>query len=122
MHKKKLVPCNKLMLIAAILAGVLLVSSVDAQSSSPPSAQAAKTTQAPLRYHPNRFPKRAGEYYRLEGGGDSLRVKAVESGELIRFTYRVLDADKAKLLNNKNINAFLNCPEHGVQLVIPSLE
>ena len=122
MYKKKFVAGHKLMLIAGILAGGIAVSRLEAQSSSPPSAQAAKATQATTRYHPSRFPKRAGEYYRLVWGVESLSVKAVESGELIRFTYRVVDADKAKLLNNKNINAFLNCPEHGIQLVIPSLE
>jgi hypothetical protein len=34
----------------------------------------------------------------------------------------VVDADKAKTLNDKNISALLNCPEHHIQLVIPSLE
>jgi hypothetical protein len=122
MHKRKFEAGSKLMLIAGILAGGIAVSRLDAQSSAPPSGQTAKTTLAPSHYRPSRFPKRAGEYYRLVWGVDSLSVKAVESGELIRFNYRVVDADKAKQLNNKNINAFLNCPEHHVQLVIPSLE
>src|SRR4029077_14655470 len=52
----------------------------------------------------------------------SLSVKAVESGALIRFAYHVLDPQKAKLLNDKNLDAFLNAPEHNIQLVIPSLE
>ena len=122
MDKKKFVARYKLMLTAGILAGGIAVSRLDAQSSAPPSGQITKTTQAPTHYHPSRFPKRAGEYYRLVWGVDSLSVKAVESGELIRFNYRVVDADKAKTLNDKNISALLNCPEHHIQLVIPSLE
>jgi hypothetical protein len=46
----------------------------------------------------------------------------VESGELIRFTYHVLDADKAKSLNDKTIDAFLIAPQSGLRLVIPTLE
>jgi len=34
-------------------------------------------------------------------GVDSLRAKAVESGELIRFSWRVLDPDKAAALNRQ---------------------
>ena len=55
-------------------------------------------------------------------GVDSLRVKAAESGELIRFSYRVIDPEKAIALNDKETEALLNSPERGVQLVIPSLE
>lgn len=34
-------------------------------------------------------------------GIDSLDVKWTESGEVIRFSYRVLDPEKAKVLNDK---------------------
>jgi hypothetical protein len=46
----------------------------------------------------------------------------VESGELIRFSYHVLDADKAKELNDKKVEPSLISPQAGVRLVIPSLE
>ncbi len=55
-------------------------------------------------------------------GVDSLGVKTVESGELIRFTYRVLDADKAKTLNDQKTEPSLNDPRARVSLVVPSLE
>jgi len=86
------------------------------------SSSGASRSAAPVRYHANRFPKRAGEYYRLVWGVDLLNVKAVESGELIRFSFHVLDPEKARLLNDKNVEAYLNSPERHVQLVIPSLE
>jgi hypothetical protein len=53
---------------------------------------------------------------------DSLAVKWTESGEVIRFTYRVLDADKAKVLNDKKNQPVLIDPQAGVKLVVPSLE
>jgi hypothetical protein len=55
-------------------------------------------------------------------GVDTFNVKAVESGELIKFTYRVVDGDKAKALNDKKNEAYLISPEKRVKLVVPSLE
>jgi hypothetical protein len=74
------------------------------------------------RYRPNKFSRRAGLYYGLEWGIDSLSVKSVESGELIRFNYRVIDAAKAKPLNDKKSEPQLFDKRAGVKLVIPSLE
>jgi hypothetical protein len=84
------------------------------------SKQGSATALTPHR--PNHVPKRAGEYYNLIWGVDSLSIKAVESGELIRFSYRVIDPDKAGLFNDKKIEAFLDSPAAHARLVIPSLE
>ena len=73
-------------------------------------------------YRPDRFAGRAGNYYRMVWGVDSLAVKWGESGEVIRFTYRVLDAEKAKALNDKKNEPSLIDPKAGVKLVVPSLE
>ena len=61
-------------------------------------------------------------YYEAVWGVDSLNVKATESGEIIRFKYRVLDADKAKALNDKKLEPALIDPQARVKLVVPSLE
>jgi hypothetical protein len=55
-------------------------------------------------------------------GIEAPSVKAVESGVIIRFNYRVLDPEKAKMLSDKKFEPVLQCPDKGVQLVIPSLE
>ena len=65
---------------------------------------------------------KAREYYTLRWGVDSLNVRSVESGEIIRFTYRVLDPEKAQPLNEKRNEPSLVDPKAGVKLVIPSLE
>jgi hypothetical protein len=124
MRNNKLVSSHRWMLFTAILLGGALASAVSAQTAGGPAPAPKSAAQqgAPIRYHANHVPKRAGEYYGLIWGVDSLSIKVVESGELIRFMYHVLDPDKAKLLNDKNTDAFLNAPEHHVQLVIPSLE
>jgi hypothetical protein len=74
------------------------------------------------RYRPERFAGRAGTYYRLVWGVDDLIVRWGESGEVVRFSYRVLDAAKAKALNDKKNEPSLIDPERGVKLVVPSME
>src|SRR6266481_6301841 len=92
----------------------------------PPAAAPAKPAAAApataARYQPDRFAGRAGEYYRLVWGVDSLGVKSVESGEVIRFTYRVLDPNKAKALNDKKNAPALIDPRAGAKLVVPQME
>ena len=119
------------------LANVLLCGALWAQGTSPASTDdktksAAPQSAAPAgqatpaktasRYQPNRFAGRAGKYYELVWGVDALGLKAVESGEVIRFSYRVLDADKAKALNDKKSEPFLIDPKARVKLVVPSME
>lgn len=132
MHRGPLV----IMIRSIMVVPLLLCAGLWAQSATPstdakanPSAretpaQAAEpaTKTAKPRYHPDRFAGRAGEYYRLIWGVDSLSVKWTESGEVIRFSYRVLDAEKAKALNDKKNEPSLIDPAAGVKLVVPSLE
>ena len=93
------------MLLAGALAGSFLVFNATAQS----------------RYQPDRFAGRAAKYYGLVWGVDSLSVKVAESGEIVRFTYRVLDPAKAQSLNDKKSKASLIDPQAGVSLVVPEL-
>jgi hypothetical protein len=110
--------CTAVVLLAAVFGTGASISAIAAQSAAP--ADKAPTTTS--RYQPNRFAGRAGLYYETVWGVDSLSVKSVESGEVIRFAYRVLDADKAKLLNDKKLEPSLVDEKAGVKLVVPSLE
>jgi hypothetical protein len=92
-----------------------------ASKGAQPSAQ-AKRSATVSRYRPDRFAGRAGSYYRLVWGVESLAVKWGESGEVIRFSYRVLDAEKAKVLNDKKNEPSLIDPQAGVRLVVPAME
>jgi hypothetical protein len=114
--------------VNVVLANAILLSTALAQSevrvpNSPtdgthePSVSAARS-----RYRSNRLPRRATMYYAGYWGVDSLNVKWAESGEIIRFTYHVLDADKAKPLNDKKAEPLLIDPQAGVKLVVPVME
>ena len=112
------------------VAPVVLVSFAVAQSGNPanqPAAAPAAPAKAAATSPSSRFPRtkvssQALRYYEMIWGVDSLGVKAMESGELIRFSYRVLDPVKAKALNDKKKEPFLVDPQARVKLVVPSLE
>ena len=124
------------MLLAGVLASSILAFQVKAQSVAPsgtktaPSPAAATVMPSPAasappvrrRFQPDRFAGRAGKYYSLVWGVDSLSVKWAEQGEIVRFSYRILDPSKAKMLNDKALTPSLIDPKAGVKLVVPSLE
>lgn len=96
---------------------------------SPTSSSASKlssvdqsSTATQKRYSSTTHSRRAQLYYDSIWGVDSLQVKYAESGEMIRFSYRVLDAEKAKTLNDKKNDPSLIDPRAGVRLSVPSLE
>ncbi|MBZ5657446.1 MAG: hypothetical protein LAO56_19435 [Acidobacteriia bacterium] len=120
---------RKVVLTNLLLCGALWAQSVATPSTdsttNPSTAQTpakAEKTATQSRYRPNRFAGRAGAYYRLVWGVDSLAVKWTESGEVIKFTYQVLDASKAQALNDKKNEPSLIDPQARVKLVVPSLE
>ena len=131
------------------LSSALFLASADAlpasasqQNQGAPTSQAAKPAKAttpgktssashdagpsamgaPTRYSPKPISRRAELHYDLIWGVSDLTVKAAESNEMIRFSYRVLDPAKAKTLNDEKNAPSLIDPKAGVQLVIPSLE
>lgn len=87
-----------------------------------PQGVGASLPAGPHPYVPERFAGRAGKYYRLVWGVEDLSVKWAESGEVIRFSYHVLDPDKARALNEKRNQPLLIDPKAGVQLVVPQME
>jgi len=112
----------------------LLASSVlsGAQSPPPTPAQAVASAQpGTLTGRPtpvwqgsqiNGLSRRAERYYQGVWGVGELRVKVAESGQLVRFDYRVLDPEKAAALNDKKAEPKLFDPQAGVQLVVPQME
>jgi len=109
------------MLLTGILASSILILPVEAQSPAP-AATPVGAAGAPSRNRSFELPKRVQAYYTSAWGVDELGVKAVESGEIIKFTWRVIDPDLAKTIHDKNIEPSLIDPEAGVKLVVPALE
>jgi hypothetical protein len=91
-------------------------------AAKPVTSAHAKSAATPTRYLPNRFAGRAGIFYKSVWGVDMLSVKLTESGQIVRFTWRVLDPEKAKPLSDKVSQPSLIDPQAGVSLVVPTLE
>ena len=118
---------TKRMLLVPVLLSSLPLCTAQApsqQGSDQPAAPVGTSPSAvvPHRHRPQPVSKRARQYYSLIWGVDSLSARSVESGEIIRFSYRVLDAKKAAALNDKKNEPSLIDPQAGVKLVVPSLE
>jgi hypothetical protein len=111
--------------LALLLAGPLWAQTAPAvkpaQTTKPTSAS-AKPGGTPSQYTPNRFAGQAGRYYKLVWGIEALSVKWAESGEMIRFSWRVVDPERAAVLNDKKIEPSLIDPKAGVSLVVPVLD
>ena len=104
-------------LLTGVLVGALVILPLGAQSPAPtqPVPAVRRTNLA------NHVPMRAHMYYQSAWGVDSLTVRYTESGEMIRFSYRVVDPQKAAVLNDKKAEPSLIDPQAGVKLVVPQM-
>ena len=108
--------------LRATLLAWALAGGIPAGGQSPAPAGKPAASVDPMRYQRNRFPKQAEMYYQSVWGIDSFKVKYTESGEMIRFSWRVLDPAKAAPLNNKEAEPFLFDAQARVKLVVPQME
>lgn len=126
MMERKIKSVATPMMLAGIVAGGILFSPAAAQTAAPPRpeqpAEKTAAASAPYRNQPPRIANRAAAIYEAVWGIADPSVKAVESGVILRFSYRVLDPQKAKPLNDKKIDPVLESPERGVRLSIPTME
>lgn len=102
-----------------MMAGSTLWGQSTAPGSAPPARSA--TAGAPVRYVPAISP-RAQMFYTGVWGIEDLTVRWTESGEMVRFSWRVLDPQKAAALNDKKAEPSLEDPQAGVSLVVPTME
>jgi hypothetical protein len=65
---------------------------------------------------------RAAMMYRRIWGIDNITLKATASGSVIRFSYLVVDANKAKVLNDKKEEPYLLVQKNGAKLEVPATE
>jgi hypothetical protein len=117
-------PGTRRLLVTIFFASIVALSS--AQSALPPQSSQGASKPVPASVwqgsQVNRLSQRAEIYYEGVWGVGELRLKAAESGELIRFNYRVFDPAKAAALNDKKAEPELIDPQAGVKLVVPQME
>jgi hypothetical protein len=123
--------CTKFMLLAGVLAGSICVCSGLTQAAqgndktvaAEPAAAGPSASTAPKAPPPN-FAKsqRGADLIMKRWGIDNLTVKVTSSGALLRFSYRVVDAGKAALVNDKAMTPYLIEEKTGLALQVPTME
>jgi hypothetical protein len=83
-----------------------------------PTKTSAKVSRPPIGGMPNS----ARAFYALAWGVDQLSVQLAESGQLVRFSYRVVDAAKAKVLHDKASSPQLLDEKVHAVLQVPTME
>ncbi len=125
-----LVLSAKSLLLPWLLAGIL-VSSVFAQPfqgkekiEAPAASSPAAVTHSAVvsSIATTVLSGRQAMMYGKLWGVDDIHVRSTASGSLIRFSYRVVDADKAMLLNDQKATPYLIDEKARVALQVPVTE
>ena len=111
----------------AVVAVVFVVAGAAAAQPPPPTSapvKAATPAPGPKRspFRQQRQSTKAQNYYVSRWGIDELRVRSTNSGNLIRFTYRVLNAELAAALNDKRNTPAMISERANVVLQVPVME
>ena len=114
-------------LFAGTVAALLLLAGATAAPLPSGSAAAAVPSGSASAPRKSPFPQqressRAQKFYVSRWGIEDLRVRSTNSGNLIRFSYRVVNADLAQALNDKHNSAALVSPRARVVLQVPVME
>lgn len=116
---------SKTLQLVVTLASCMSILPVMAQPVQGASA-AAVAPPTPTRktspYHPPTVPSSAKGYYQSVWGVDNLLVQWTASGNLIRFSYRVINPERAKALNDKLSTPYLFGQRSHAMLQIPVME
>jgi hypothetical protein len=113
---------KKLLFALAFVASITWTVAATVATPAAPAAPKSVTPVKPARYRTVGMAESAKQYYRMTWGVDQLSAKLAESGQLVRFNYRVVDAVKAAPLNNRASSPqMLDEKAHAV-LTVPTME
>lgn len=113
------------LLLAITLAGGSLALRSAAQTAKPQVPkhnQSASIDVPPLPAAAFARSAQANTYLESVWGIQILGVRDVSSGSMLRFSYRVVDPEKAAVLNDKKWNPFLVDEVTGLKLGVPSMD
>src|SRR5260370_31198189 len=106
---------------ASLVLGCVLSQACLAQGPVPssPSADRANKTSP---YQGMKMSEKAREYDPAAWGVDLLRATYTSSGNLVRFSYRVVEPKLAKPLGDHEATPYLYAPRPHAMLQIPTME
>jgi hypothetical protein len=96
-------------------------------AAASPSASSSRVVPPPAThrtspYHGMKMSEKARKYYPAAWGVDRLRASYTSSGNLIRFSYRVVEPKLAKALGDHESTPYLYAPRTHAMLQIPTME
>src|SRR5882724_7970765 len=117
---------NKLLFALGLAASMTWTAATSAATPATPATPAKPATPA-AKQHPRHrtaagMPESARQYYARTWGVDQLSAKLAESGQLVRFNYRVIDAVKAAPLNVRASSPQMLDAKARVSLQVPTME
>jgi hypothetical protein len=105
-----------------VLIGLTRVGPAQSETPSPTPAPASAAVHKTSPYHGMKLSEKARAYYPAAWGVDHLRATYTSSGNLIRFSYRVVEPKLAKALGDHESTPYLYAPRSHAMLSIPTME
>ena len=113
-------------LVVVIAAHASAGPSVAQQSEAVTARAAPSAVAAPVRkgspHRPEKLTAKAKTYYVAAWGVDKLKVSSTSSGNLIRFSYRVSDPERAKPLGDKKATPYMIGQRSRAVLSVPVMD
>ncbi len=111
-------------LLACALASSTLVSDAaeSVQNRAPSASAGVQPVSNASPYRPARTHARAKEYFQSVWGIDNMLVRQTASSNLIRFSFRVIDPERAKVLGDKRSTPYLIGLRSHAMLQVPVME
>lgn len=107
--------------LSIVVPGLMTVSALaTAQMHGVTGTHPAPATTSP--YLNKGHSSQAALHYASTWGVEQLQVRYTESGTLLRFSYRVVDANRAKVLHDKKAEPHLIGLRSHAMLSVPTLE
>lgn len=114
-------PGPKRMLLTCAFAGMLATAASAQPSSAANPAAASGAAAAGVNFNSVPSGRQATTLRRLWGIED-VHIRSTASGSLVRFSYRVVDADKAATLNSKKAAPYLYDEKDSLALQVPVMD
>ena len=102
----------------------LALADVPTQGASASAARKSSNARA-YKVAPRRpagLPESARKYYALTAGVDQMSAKLAESGQLVRFSYRITDVTRAAAMHDKASAPYLLDEKVHAVLQVPTME
>lgn len=93
---------------------------VAAPAGQPSAAHGRELKKSP--YSRMKLSEKAQQVYPAEWGVNRLKVSYTNAGNLIRFSYRVVEPKRAKALGDHAVTPYLFAPRSNAMLQVPNME